>query len=153
MTLSAWILAAMTSLAPGRDHTALADAIATVAEERPLFRDDTDRIKTASFMVAVAFRESSFKVDAIGDKGRARCAFQLWAAPKAVLTDPLLCTRIASERLEESMRICGPKNPLGIYASGPKGCKSEKARRISNDRVALAKRLVRDVVVDSGDAS
>lgn len=147
MTLSVWVLAAMTSLAPGRDHTALADAIVTVAEERaPLFVGDADRQRTAALMVAVAFRESSFRNDAIGDKGRARCAFQLWAAPREVLTDPLLCTRIAHERLAESMTICGSKNPLGIYAAGPKGCKSEKAKRISRDRIALAKRLVRDVV-------
>lgn len=139
----ALVLAMMLALVPGRDHARLGGAIAEVVEaEPPLFQDDADRRKTAALLVAVAFRESSFRADAIGDNGRARCAFQLWGAPAEVMTDPQLCTRIAMARLRESMRACGAANPLGVYAAGPAGCTSEKAARISRDRMWIAKRIV-----------
>jgi hypothetical protein len=138
----AWVLAMMAMVAPGRDHGRLGSAIAEVAlSEPPLFAGDDDRRRTAALLVAVAFRESSLRADAIGDQGRARCAFQLWGAPAEALTDPALCTRMAVARLRESMRACGALNPLGTYAAGPGGCASERAARISRDRMWLAKRL------------
>lgn len=144
MSLAAFVAAAMAVLSPNADTLPLADAITSVVESHePLFKGDTDKTRTASYLIAVAWRESAFRVDAIGDHGRARCAFQLWAAPKAVLSDPLLCTSIAFDRLAESMRICGPSNPLGIYAVGPKGCRSRTAKRISADRMRLAEELRR----------
>lgn len=143
MSLYTFVLGAMLSLAPGRDHDELAAAVALVAETRPaLFADDRDRRKTAALLVAVAFRESSLRLDAVGDGGRARCAFQLWSAPREVLTDAVLCTQIAHDRLRESFKVCGPDNLLGLYAAGPRGCALPKARRISADRLALARRLV-----------
>lgn len=152
MVLHSFVLAAMSLLAPNRDHTELASAIATVVEtEAPLFRGDEDRSRTAAFMVAVAFREGSLRLDAVGDKGRALCTYQLWRAPREVLTDAHLCTSIAFARLRESMRACGPTNPLGIYAAGPKGCSSKTAERISADRLWLAKHLL--ATVTAGDAS
>lgn len=141
-----FILAAMALLAPNRDHTELAGAIARVVEsEAPLFKDDASKVKTAAFVVVVAYRESSFRLDAIGDGGRARCAMQLWSAPKEVLTDADMCVRIGFDRLRESARICGASNVLGVYASGPNGCSSEAARRISRDRMALAAWVARKV--------
>lgn len=134
----------MNSLAPGRDHMENALAITRVVlEEPPLFRDDESKMKTGAYLVAVAFRESSLKNDAVGDNGRARCLFQLWATSDAVRTDPELCARIALTRLRESARICGASNMLGIYASGPKGCSSETAKRISRDRLALSSKLAK----------
>lgn len=149
MSTLAFVTAAMQALVPAVDHTELADAIARrVDAEAPLFKADADRRMTAAFLVAVAYRESSLKLDAIGDHGRARCAFQLWAAPAEVLTDADLCVRIGFERLRESVKVCGAKNLLGLYASGPNGCVSDKARRISNDRLAIAKRLVAAIPVE-----
>ncbi len=142
MRLLFFILEAMRSLAPARDHGAVATAIAQVIDaERPLFADDDSKLRTAAFLVAVAFRESSLRPDAIGDHGRARCLFQLWDAPADVLTDPVLCTTIALGRMRDSMRACGAANLLGLYAAGPKGCSSEHAKRISRDRLHLAGRL------------
>jgi hypothetical protein len=139
-----FILAMLLSLAPKGEHQELAGAIAFVVEtQAPLFKGDDDKRRTAAFVVAVAYRESSFVADAIGDHGRARCAMQLWSAPSEVLTDPILCVRIGVDRLRESFRACGPTNVLGLYASGPNGCRSEKARRISADRLALAARLAK----------
>lgn len=130
----------MAALDPGHPHADLAEAIADVAtSEAPLFKGDDDRIRTAAYMTAVAWRESNFKLDALGDFGRARCAFQLHGAPKEVLTDARLCTSIALERMRSSMRSCGAENLLGIYASGK--CSSEAAKRISRDRMMLARWL------------
>lgn len=141
-SLLSFVFAAMASLAPNQDNTELGTAIAEVVEAgAPLFKDDADRRRTASFLVAVAWRESTFRLNAIGDHGRARCAFQLWSTTRDVLTDAHLCTSIAFERLHESFRVCGPSNALGIYAAGPLGCSMSKARRISADRSALARRI------------
>ena len=135
-------LMAMNVMAPNRDHEPLARALATVAEtEEPLFRNDESRIKTISLLLSVSFRESSFRNDAVGDHGRARCAFQLWDTSDEVLSDPEMCTRIAMSRLRESLQVCGPRNMLGIYAAGPRGCESEHAKRISADRLWLARRI------------
>jgi hypothetical protein len=139
-----FVLMAMHGLAPVRDHAANATAIASAAlSAPPLFRDDATRMRTAALMTAVAFRESSFRNDAVGDHGRALCMFQLWDTSRDVLTDPELCARIALQRMRESMRACGLDNALGIYAAGPHGCASPHAKRISRDRMAIAYRLAK----------
>jgi len=144
VSLTVFLVAAMSHLAPGRDHRDVAVRMASViAEERPLFHDDADRIRTASLVCAVAWRESSFRVDAIGDEGRAFGLYQLWHAPRQVLSDVELATRLAMQRLRESMRIGGSENPLGLYAAGPRHWDSPKARRISADRLHIAKRLAK----------
>lgn len=159
-TLLAWVIAASTLLAPGRSHDRLATAIATRAEaEAPLFTADEDRRKTAALLVAIAFRESSLRADAVGDFARGRptsfCAFQLhlpgiktaegWSGAD-VLADPDKCVTVAMRLLRDSMKSC-PSVPIGVYAAGPLGCTSAQAARISRDRVALAHRLIRDVTV------
>lgn len=143
MTLS-WVLAAMLLLAPGRDHAELGAAIAKVVDdEPPIFRDDTEKVKTAALVVAVAFRESTFRNDAIGDKGHSVCAMQIYDGPRELLTDPVACVRRGLAMLRTSAKI-DPKNPVAFYARGP-GWKTETAQKISRDRMALAQRLVREV--------
>jgi hypothetical protein len=138
-----FVLFAMSALAPNRDHSELANAIASVVEnEPPLFKNDESRLKTASVLVSVAFRESSFRNNAIGDKGHALCAFQLWHTSRDVLTNPERCVELALERLRTSMKVCGRANALGLYAAGPGGCQSLHARRITNDRFHIAKQLL-----------
>lgn len=144
MILIFTILAWMNLLAPGRQHGEMATAIASVIiEDAPLFRDDESKLRTAAFVVAVGFRESSLRNDAIGDHGRALCMFQLWDTSRDVLTNPELCARIAMQRMRESIRACGTGNELGLYAVGPKGCASEHAKRISRDRMGIARRLAK----------
>lgn len=146
MTVLFAVMVWMSSLAPSREHVAMATAIASVVlDEPPLFRDDASRLKTAALMVSVAYREGSFKADAIGDHGHALCTFQLWNTSRDVLEDQELCARIAMARLRESIRACGAGNELGIYAAGPLGCSSETAKRISRDRMAIAHRLAKGV--------
>lgn len=148
MTVLAFVLAAMTLLASGRDHTELGTAIATVVEaERPLFKNDSSRLRTAALVVAVAFRESTFVADAVGDEGRSFCAFQIHTSSggsPALLKDVDACVQRGVSMLRTSMRIC-PEHPIAWYARGPRGCNMPKAQRISRDRVALAKRVLRAV--------
>lgn len=162
-TILTWVLAASATLAPHREHDLLAHAIAEVAEsEPPLFRDDDDRRKTAAFLVAVAFRESSLRADAVGDHvGKAPtsfCAFQIhlpWGkktgegfTAEELTRDPVKCVTAAHHLLRASFRAC-KEHPLAWYAAGPSGCSSPRAQRISRDRVALAARLAKDVTIES----
>lgn len=146
--LLAWVLAAMLSLAPGRDHRELGGAIAASLEEGPpLFRDDEDRHRSAALLVAVAFRESSFRNDA-RSKTDDHCAFQIHGRPE-LSRDAGACARVAVAMLRESLRAC-PAFPLAFYAEGPGACSSARAQRISRDRMAIAARLVR-TVTPAGD--
>ena len=66
--LFTWVVAASTLLAPARHHDPLAEAIASRVEaEPPLFKGDEDRKRTSALLVAIAFRESSLRADALGD--------------------------------------------------------------------------------------
>lgn len=164
-TILTWVLAAAASLAPTRTHEQLANAITAVVErEEPLFRGDEDRRKTAAFLVAVAFRESSLRPDALGDRvGKAKtptsfCAYQIhlpwgkktpegWSG-EDLAGDPDKCVTVAFRMMRESARAC-PAHPLAFYAEGPPGCTSERAQRISRDRMALAQHLLKKVTVPS----
>lgn len=163
--LHAWVLAASSTLAPGRSHDRLAEAITNRVEmEAPLFKGDEDKKRTASFLVAVAFRESSLKADAVGDfrngKPTSFCAFQVhtwdgrtsegWSGPD-LAEDPNKCVTVAMRMLRQSMKMC-PEHPLAFYAEGPKGCESPRGQRISRDRLAIAQHLVRKVPFDPNPA-
>lgn len=139
MMLLFFILAAMTSLAPGRDHIATATAIADVVlSEPPLFKHDESRVRTAAFITAVAFRESSFRNEVVSKTGDS-CLMQINHRPD-LASDPRECVRVAFTMLRESFRMCR-EYPLAFYASGPRGCSNARAQRISRDRFALAARL------------
>ena len=156
MTLAAFVLAAMTLLAPRRDHHVLADAITReVAAQRPLFRDDEDRHKTAALLVAVAFRESSLRLDVVGDHGRSYCAFQIHRSSGGsakLLKDAGACVHKGMTMLRASMRVC-PAYPIAWYAAGPRGCSSKRAQKISRDRMAVAKWVRARVERAEGDES
>jgi hypothetical protein len=141
MSVLPFVLAAMTTLAPGRDHSALGGAIARTAESnKPLFESDADRRRTAALLVAVAFRESSLTANVIGDNGKSFCAFQIHSSSggtKDLLEDVDACVRAGFTLLRTSLRVC-PSFPIAWYASGPLGCTNARAQRISRDRMNLA---------------
>lgn len=156
-TVLPFVLAAAEFLAPGRDHSEIGGAIARrVDAETALFREDADKRRTASVLVAIAFRESSLRLDAIGDKGTSFCSFQIHRSSggtRAMLTDADLCVGRAFEILRTSVRVCR-EHPIAFYAEGPRGCSSPRAQRISRDRMVLAARLrARIVVPDATEAS
>lgn len=164
------VIAMMALVTPHRQsHDAVGVAIATAAlEGESLYRDDADRSKTASVLVAEAFRESRFVARATGDcpglpAGSPLCtlekeptafgAFQV-ALPHGaktlegargidVLDDVFLQARVALRMTLESFRAahaCGGAF-LGLYASGPHHCGESRAKWISDDRLAIAKRV------------
>ncbi len=156
MDLPTFVLAAATYLDPEHDHTEIAAAIATVVAEEPaLFRDDEARTRTASLVIAVAWREGSLRRRVHGDcdvktkdgvciaRPHSYCTAQIndsVGGSEAHNDDPLLCIRTAVTMLRQSMRGCS-LHPIALYASGPTGCTNERAQRISRDRIALAHRI------------
>lgn len=154
---TAFTIAAMQFIAPGRDHDELGGAIARRAEaEAPLFADDADRRKTIALLVAVGFRESSLRNDAEGDhdtKTKAPtsfCAFQIhlpWGARTRegwsgadLKADPNRCVEVAFRMLRGSIIQCRalPSDErLAVYARGR--CDSAEGQRLSRDRSFLAR--------------
>ena len=158
MTLaSSFILAAAQMLAPERDTIAIVEAIADrVAVERPLFAADEDRLKTASLLVSVAFREGSLgdhiEGDPVDGKPTSFCTMQInlspgartregWTGPE-LRDDPAKCIAVGFRMLRDSIRV-DAKNPVAFYARGP-GWRGHAAQRLSRDRMALATRLLRE---------
>lgn len=148
MNTSAFILAAMNIVAPDVDHTALATVMATIVDAQPYAQDDASRQQVAALLVAVAFREGSLKSHVEGDfdgrgKPRSFCTMQIHASSggsQAMNDDPELCVRTGLAMLRTSQRIC-PAHPIAFYAAGPAGCASQRAQRISADRIGLAQRI------------
>lgn len=125
---AAIIALAMRALVPHAD-SALAEAIVSSGATWD----------EAVWLVGIGYRESAYQLRAVGDQGRARCAYQLHRAPLAVLTDAGLCTRLALHALRASVRLC-PTTPLAAYAGAP--CGSDLADRISRDRARVARRAL-----------
>jgi hypothetical protein len=154
---------AIALLDPAHDNTELADAIATIVDDhRPLLANDEDKSRTVALMVAVAYRESTFRNDAIGDRGESHCAYQIHLPGNAktfegwtgddLRSDVNKCAAVAFRMLQQSVRV-DRANPVAFYARGP-NWRSEAAQRISRDRVALSKRLLAEAIAAlSGDES
>ena len=145
MTLYWTVLAMMLRLSPSDQpmarHGALATAITiVVVEEGPLFANDADLERTAALLVAVAFRESSLTASILGDGGRSVCAMQIHGGDPSLNDDAVACVRTGHRMLKTSVRV-DRANPVAFYARGPR-FESEEARRISRDRMALARSLV-----------
>ena len=138
----------MNIVAPDVDHTALATVMATIVDAQPYAQDDASRQQVAALLVAVAFREGSLKSHVEGDfdgrgKPRSFCTMQIHASSggsQAMNDDPELCVRTGLAMLRTSQRIC-PAHPIAFYAAGPAGCASQRAQRISADRIGLAQRI------------
>jgi hypothetical protein len=137
------------SLAPLTDErAALSDATAReVWADEPFYRGDEDRVRTLALHIAVAYREGGLQTRAIGDlsSGGSFCAYQIHVSSggsRELTESAPLCARHGHRMLRASIRNCR-EAPVAWYAEGPLGCSSERARRISADRVALADRLVR----------
>ncbi len=92
----------------------------------------------AAVMAVTSWEESRHVPDAVGDSGRALCAFQLQHAPSSVLRDLRQCVEVAHARLVASAEAC-PDAPLALYASGrcDRGTKLSR-RRMTQAASALA---------------
>lgn len=132
----AWLLALS-----GACDLDLASAIADgVVEAAPLWSDDTSKVRTATLVVAVAWRESKFDQSARSATNDF-CVMQVHNRPD--LGGNLReCIRVGLEALRWSSRVCAA-HPVAAYVAGVAGCSDERAKRMSRDRVWLAAQLTR----------
>lgn len=158
--LAAVVLAWMVSLqplavTPWRDRfPEVAEAIADVSAEAPLYRGERGVERTAALLTAMAWHESRFDVGAVGDKGASVCLLQLGVSnlrALGVTRDELLgdaraCLRAAVRMVVISFGVCRarpPQDRLAHFAAGGGGC-GEKGTRESRHRFALAAKLLRE---------
>jgi hypothetical protein len=113
------------------------DASPIMAEIAKVVGEDThspafgSKLEDAAAMLETAWEESRFKRDAVGDHGRALCAYQLQRAPRAVLNSLWLCTSIAYARMRQSVAVCHDA-PWAPYVGG--SCTNRTARKVSARR-------------------
>lgn len=160
-TIRRFTLVAANTIAPDpahvADHEKIADAVATVlVVERPLFKNDEDKLRTAALFVGVGYREGSLRASIVGDcteskpgekcKGRPRsfCFLQVHESNGGtpdMNEDLAKCVRASYRLLATSFKVC-PRDPVAHYAEGgEKACESDRAKRISVDRLAIAQRV------------
>lgn len=119
----------------GRPHPTVVQAIASESIADPVLGDAQH---TAALLLVIAFRESSYRADVIGDGGRSCGLFQS-ACASTKLRDPVGQTRIAIGNIRRSITAC-PDAILAVYASG--SCGNVAGRRISVSRVAESQRII-----------
>lgn len=155
MELASVVLAWMISLQPYPSlqggYAEVASGIADGCEAESLFGD---KYKCAATMTSLAYFESTFRLSAIGDKGRSLGLFQVQTAtahlPAFFLTgEASTQTRVAIGLVLQSLHICR-RSPLherlAWYAAGGNGCSSHPdAVNKSRHRMALAAKLLRSV--------
>lgn len=154
-TVSAsWVKSAMVTLVPrapwAASYDEVAKAIADESNEHPVFSGDDGSRKTAALLVAIAYYESRFRPDAVGDHGRSLGLFQIQPATVSSespfsLTTPREAARVALKLVRTSFHVCRSEaleEQLGWYAAGGNECK-EAGRKKSVWRFHLAARILR----------
>lgn len=132
-----------------------------VSAQKPLFVGDENKQRTAALILAVNYREGSLRPDIKGDKDKAGnytsfCSMQVnlpngaktaegWTGEDLV-ADVEKCITAGFRMLRESVRMC-PKHPVAFYAEGRdvRSCSSKRAQWISNDRMFIATKLLKEV--------
>jgi membrane-bound lytic murein transglycosylase MltF len=144
-----WILALMFALQPEAPWTdsylETAQAIADVSERDSLFKGDDGPRRTAALLVSLAWFESRYDQEAIGDHGRSCGIHQVQPRTSQRYTceelqDPAVSAKEAIRLIRISMRIChslAPEERLSWYTSG--SC--NRGARESRNRLNLAARL------------
>lgn len=156
--LYSFIFTSMRFLVPSPSREAemqtMAKSLVVVVEsENPLFKDDDNKFRTASAMIAVAYREGSLRSKIVGDcteskpgetcKGQPRsfCTMQIHqtnGGTSELNEDPVKCFRAGFTTLRTSVRTCR-KHPIAWYvAGGPDACENTRSQRLSDDRMWLA---------------
>jgi Transglycosylase SLT domain len=134
MIEAAIVLKMAMAIAPGAEKVNQArQVIATVATVAETKHD-------AALLLYMAWKESRFNKNAVGDAGLALGAWQLHSAPRSVLWDLPKAASITLARLRYSETAC-PAFPLAVYASG--NCK--QGHTVSNARMAEVTRIEHSV--------
>lgn len=128
-------------------YESVAETIATVSQESPLFVDDSDGVKTATILASIALAESHIRADVdtckIGgdkDKNGNYTAWTLWQMhlpKKVVCSSRLVGARHAREFVRLSFKTCerlSLVDRLSFYTDGI--CKKDWRR--SQDRIKPA---------------
>lgn len=152
--LIAWVLGAMQSIQPEapwkETYPTTASAIARVSIEEPLFAGERGPLETASVLLATAWFESNFKIDAKGDctkgglvvpckdEGAVPHSFGLYQINETnfaglkiekatwITEDAYASTRAARSMMNTSFKMCRARPQeewLGWYAAGGEGCR------------------------------
>lgn len=140
----AWIMAVSLLISGNKASVTreFATAVAQEVTENPLSKDIRF---DALVYIEMAWQESAYKEEAIGDYGDARCSLQVhvlgaspdgWT-PKEVSADAHKCVHTAAYIMQYSFKICR-KHPLAPYASG--SCTNRAGIRISDYRMWHAHR-------------
>ena len=135
------------------DAGPLAQAIATASIEAPLFSGPDGAEQTAARLLALAWEESNFRNERVGDGGRACTAFQLHAGARcaALTSDLLAAARAAREAVRTSLAACRSlpaSERLAVYTGG--AC--DRGRAASRRRHALALRILAGIKLSQAAA-
>jgi hypothetical protein len=148
------VLATLNKIEPFGPHVPqyaeVAEAITQASNHDPLFPEDKDGSrKTAAILVSLAWFESRFHPNAVGDNGRSFGLFQI-QPPTAkvesnILTNPRTASYIAVDLIRRSFQACA-KRPyeerLSWYVSS-NGCPSSPIIvKKSMDRLLMATRIL-----------
>jgi hypothetical protein len=150
-----WILTLMLALVPHAKYegtfTTTAAAINRAAHEEPLYAGEDGPARTAAQLVALAWFESRFDPQAVGDHGASLGLFQIGVSnlpalgmKREDLFDPDKAAHAAIKMMRASFVMCSvrPKEErLAHYAAGGPDC--ARGRKESRHRTALAAALLR----------
>lgn len=142
MTLLQTLRLMAAALSPMAPHTydagpVMAEIAHVVGDAKaPVF---ATKEQDAAALLITAWEESNFKKNAVGDHGRALCAYQLQRAPRAVLNSLWLCTSVAYARMRRSYAACHDA-PWAPYVGGT--CTNRTARKVSHYRLAETVRVL-----------
>lgn len=141
--MTAWLLSIMLFLEPAppwkASYEETAKAIVDGAKQVPLFDGPMAVERTIALDASLAWFESRFNPNAIGDHGKSRGLYQVqYIGPDEGVTAQ---TVRANRMMLQSFKICS-KRPLeerlAWYASGGNGCDREGGIRASKHRMLKA---------------
>lgn len=130
------VSAALLFVQPTTSHTDLAIAnTSAILLAAPLVDDEKAEI---SIVTGNETEESSLRTDAIGDHGLSSGPMQIFRARPMTTTENVMA---GIEQLRISFALC-KSAPFADYVFGPKGCTSDRARRLSKHRERLVARIL-----------
>lgn len=151
---SALVMSALYKLEPNSPHVPqyaeISEAITEASNQDPLFPQDKDGCrKTAAILISIAWFESRFHTNAVGDNGKSFGLFQIQPPTAQVKSNILLNPRTASfvavDLVRKSFQAC-EKRPyeerLSWYVSSS-GCPSHPIIvKKSLDRMLMSNRIL-----------
>lgn len=158
--LSAWVTRASSHASGGQRHLSqpVADAMAEAALANPILAEDRAIMSVASIEVSLAWYETGGQLvnDPSGsnDHGNSACWAQVYLPNGArtlegwtgaeLRADPKKCARVAVRLIKASLLSSPTCNGCGLVTYA-RGHDTPEARRLSQTRMGLAERLMKEV--------